>query len=132
MEKMGWSKGKGLGVKEDGKTENISVTLKNDTRGVGCTKSHVDNWIAHQDDFNALLANLGQDHNTGPGGSQEEIDRKVLSLEQTSRSSKGRVHYQKFTKGKDLSLKSETDLDCVFGKRKNQSGTSTPQAQSGG
>ena len=31
---MGWSKGKGLGVKEDGKTEHISVSVKNDTRGI--------------------------------------------------------------------------------------------------
>ena len=33
MEKMGWSKGKGLGSKEDGKTEHVSVSLKNDTKG---------------------------------------------------------------------------------------------------
>ncbi|XP_045175882.2 PIN2/TERF1-interacting telomerase inhibitor 1-like [Mercenaria mercenaria] len=130
MEKMGWSKGKGLGANEDGKTENISVSVKNDTRGVGCSKSHVDNWIAHQDDFNALLANLGQDHGTDDS-KQEDTDKKVISLEQKSRTSKGRLHYQKFTKGKDLSLKSETDLDCVFGKRKSQSGTITPQTQSG-
>lgn len=36
MEKMGWSKGKGLGANEDGKTENISVSVKNDTRGKIC------------------------------------------------------------------------------------------------
>lgn len=33
MEKMGWSKGKGLGAKEDGKTEHVAVRLKSDNRG---------------------------------------------------------------------------------------------------
>lgn len=129
MEKMGWSKGKGLGVKEDGHIQHIAVSVKNDTRGVGCSKSYADNWIAHQDDFNALLATLGENHTEGKNNGSD-TDKKILNLEQTSRNSKGRVHYQKFTKGKDLSLKSETDLDCVFGKRKSQSGNNTPQTQS--
>jgi len=33
MEKMGWSKGKGLGAKEDGKREHIRVSMKNDNKG---------------------------------------------------------------------------------------------------
>ena len=33
MEKMGWSKGKGLGAKEDGKTEHVKVALRTDNRG---------------------------------------------------------------------------------------------------
>ncbi|WAR01980.1 PINX1-like protein [Mya arenaria] len=107
MEKMGWKKGRGLGAKEDGKVEHITASMKFDSKGVGCSKSHADNWIAHQDDFNSLLANLNQDH--GEGSKQPD---------------------KKFTKGKDLSSKSETDLDCVFGKRKSQSGTNTPQPES--
>ncbi|XP_052802425.1 PIN2/TERF1-interacting telomerase inhibitor 1-like isoform X2 [Mya arenaria] len=125
MEKMGWKKGRGLGAKEDGKVEHITASMKFDSKGVGCSKSHADNWIAHQDDFNSLLANLNQDH--GEGSKQPD---KVTSLENNSKTSKGRLHYQKFTKGKDLSSKSETDLDCVFGKRKSQSGTNTPQPES--
>lgn len=35
MEKMGWSKGKGLGINEDGNTEHVAVKVKNDTRGRG-------------------------------------------------------------------------------------------------
>ena len=33
MEKMGWSKGKGLGANEDGKREHVKVSLKTDNRG---------------------------------------------------------------------------------------------------
>lgn len=95
--------------------------------GVGCSRNEADNWIAHQDDFNSLLANLNQNHGNTDTGSH---DNKVLSLEQTSKTSRGRLHYQKFTKGKDLSLKSETDLHCVFGKRKTLTGDNTPQSLS--
>ena len=33
MEKMGWEKGKGLGAKEDGNTEHVKVSVKQDNRG---------------------------------------------------------------------------------------------------
>ncbi len=33
MEKMGWEKGKGLGAKENGITENIKVKFKSDNQG---------------------------------------------------------------------------------------------------
>ncbi|XP_064601422.1 PIN2/TERF1-interacting telomerase inhibitor 1-like [Liolophura sinensis] len=118
LEKMGWSKGRGLGVNEDGRTEHVKISLKDDTRGVGCSKSLADNWISHQDDFNSLLASLNQNGmNTEP----DAVDNaKVWSLEAKSKSSKGRLHYQKFTRGKDLSSRKLEDLDCIFGRRKNK------------
>jgi len=58
MEKFGWEKGRGLGANEDGHKDHITVQFKNDQRGVGCKAQHDDAWVAHQDDFNALLANL--------------------------------------------------------------------------
>lgn len=33
MEKMGWEEGKGLGAKEDGRTENIKIKFKDDNKG---------------------------------------------------------------------------------------------------
>lgn len=33
LEKMGWSKGKGLGAKEDGITEHIRASYKHDSTG---------------------------------------------------------------------------------------------------
>lgn len=33
LEKMGWSKGKGLGLKEDGTTEHIKVSCNSMKRG---------------------------------------------------------------------------------------------------
>ncbi|XP_066134930.1 PIN2/TERF1-interacting telomerase inhibitor 1 isoform X3 [Saccopteryx bilineata] len=89
LEKMGWSKGKGLGAQEQGATEHIKVQVKNNHLGLGATINNEDNWIAHQDDFNHLLAELNTCH--GPE-----------------------------TTGKDLSSRSTTDLDCIFGKRQSK------------
>ncbi|XP_064224860.1 PIN2/TERF1-interacting telomerase inhibitor 1 isoform X2 [Aotus nancymaae] len=89
LEKMGWSKGKGLGAQEQGATDHIKVQVKNNHLGLGATINNEDNWIAHQDDFNQLLAELNTCHG------QE-------------------------TAGKDLSSRSKTDLDCIFGKRQSK------------
>ncbi|XP_032399180.1 PIN2/TERF1-interacting telomerase inhibitor 1 isoform X2 [Etheostoma spectabile] len=118
LERMGWSKGKGLGRSEQGSTDHIKVKLKNNNYGLGTSASCEDNWIAHQDDFNELLAQLNNCHgqNSGNGPPPPE-ELKGFSLEEKSKTSKKRVHYMKFTKGKDLSSRSKTDLNCIFGKR---------------
>ncbi|KAM8765659.1 PIN2/TERF1-interacting telomerase inhibitor 1 isoform 2-T2 [Rhynchonycteris naso] len=121
LEKMGWSKGKGLGAQEQGATEHIKVQVKNNHLGLGATINNEDNWIAHQDDFNHLLAELNTCH--GPetaDSSSDNKEKKSFSLEEKSKISKNRVHYKKFTKGKDLSSRSSTDLDCIFGKRQSK------------
>ncbi|XP_045432281.1 PIN2/TERF1-interacting telomerase inhibitor 1 isoform X2 [Pipistrellus kuhlii] len=79
-----------------------------------------DNWIAHQDDFNQLLAQLNTCHGPETPDSSDNKEKKSFSLEEKSKVSKNRVHYKKFTKGKDLSSRSSTDLDCVFGKRQSK------------
>ncbi|KAK2864002.1 hypothetical protein Q7C36_003156 [Tachysurus vachellii] len=128
LERMGWSKGKGLGKSEQGATEHIKVKVKNNSLGLGTAINHEDNWIAHQDDFNQLLAELNNCH--GPSNTEEPSPEQAqgFSLEEKSKTSKKRVHYMKFTKGKDLSSRSETDLACIFGKRakrmRNQDETS--------
>ncbi|XP_028295851.1 PIN2/TERF1-interacting telomerase inhibitor 1 [Gouania willdenowi] len=118
LERMGWSKGKGLGRTEQGSTDHIKVKVKNNSFGLGTNASNEDNWIAHQDDFNELLTQLNNCH--GQNNSSEipqEDEQKNFSLEEKSKTSKKRVHYMKFTKGKDLSSRTETDLNCIFGKR---------------
>lgn len=51
--------------------------------GVGYKKDHSDNWIAHQDDFNAILANLNE------GNSEQQAT--VSSIESASKKSRSRV-----------------------------------------
>ncbi|XP_020928310.1 PIN2/TERF1-interacting telomerase inhibitor 1 isoform X2 [Sus scrofa] len=120
LEKMGWSKGKGLGAQEQGATDHIKVQVKNNHLGLGATINNEDNWIAHQDDFNQLLAALNTCHGQETADSSDNKEKKSFSLEEKSKISKNRVHYMKFTKGKDLSSRSKTDLDCIFGKRQKK------------
>ncbi|XP_022370426.1 PIN2/TERF1-interacting telomerase inhibitor 1 isoform X1 [Enhydra lutris kenyoni] len=120
LEKMGWSKGKGLGAQEQGATDHIKVQVKNNHLGLGATINNEDNWIAHQDDFNQLLAELNTCHGQEITDSSDNKEKKTFSLEEKSKISKNRVHYMKFTKGKDLSSRSKTDLDCIFGKRQSK------------
>ena len=76
MEKMGWSKGKGLGANEDGRVQvgklaeemssdgsislqHVSVKQKDNNKGVGF-EGHDDTWLAHQSDFQVLTTALVQ------------------------------------------------------------------------
>uniref|UniRef100_A0A8D0C1B8 PIN2 (TERF1) interacting telomerase inhibitor 1 n=1 Tax=Salvator merianae TaxID=96440 RepID=A0A8D0C1B8_SALMN len=117
LEKMGWSKGKGLGAQEQGNTEHIKVQVKNNTLGLGASINQEDNWIAHQDDFNQLLAELNSCHGQDTPDTSSQEEKRKFSLEEKSKTSRKRVHYVKFAKGKDLSSRSEDDLSCIFGKR---------------
>ncbi|XP_064359876.1 PIN2/TERF1-interacting telomerase inhibitor 1-like [Dromaius novaehollandiae] len=107
LEKMGWSKGKGLGAQEQGNTEHIKVHVKNNMLGLGATINHEDSWIAHQDDFNQLLAELNDCHGQGETESSAS-DQKKFSLEEKSKSSRKRVHYMKFAKSPcDLAIQAQ-------------------------
>lgn len=69
-------------------------------------------WTQHEDNFSSLLASLSQANEAN-----QETEIKLSSLEEKSKSSKARVHYKKFTRGKDISRYSEKDLANVFGKK---------------
>lgn len=110
LEKMGWSEGKGLGANENGIIEHVVARYKNDDKGLGYEDRN-DQWTKHEDDFNSLLANLSN------GNADEEKLHSGVSLEVKSKKSKARVHYHKFTRGKDLTRYSEKDLANIFGKK---------------
>jgi len=122
LSKMGWSEGKGLGSRMSGNTSHVKVTKKRSASGLGSTQANDDNWIAHQDDFNALLGALNQKTST----SSEASESKIGSLEDRVKNSKKKIMYHKFVKSKDLSRASSHDLACIFGQR-SKSAPNTPQ-----
>lgn len=116
LEKLGWSEGKGLGKREDGMSAPILPKMKQDSEGFGYAGEKDDHWTQHDQDFNQLLKSL----NGGPEEEEgmDEVDlAKMKSLEEKSKNSRARVHYKKFTRGKDLSRASEKDLANIFGKK---------------
>ncbi|KAI8437439.1 hypothetical protein MSG28_011762 [Choristoneura fumiferana] len=110
LEKMGWSSGKGLGANENGIVEHVIARYKNDEKGLGFEDRN-DQWTKHEDNFNALLANLSN------GDDKDSQLHSGVSLEIKSKKSKARVHFHKFTRAKDLSRYSEKDLANIFGKK---------------
>ncbi|KMY95297.1 transcriptional regulator ATRX homolog isoform X1 [Drosophila simulans] len=141
LEKMGWTKGSGLGANLSGEKDFVRIRFKNDAEGLGFEQRD-DQWTVHEDGFNGLLKSLNGDDSGGndkepeseeearPMGfgfkaiEPEEPSKKKLkentsgmSLEERSKQSRARVHYKKFTRGKDLALYSEKDLANIFGKK---------------
>ncbi|XP_076046812.1 uncharacterized protein LOC143028504 [Oratosquilla oratoria] len=132
MEKMGWSKGKGLGKDEQGRTDHVKVSVRENNKGVGY-KGNDDEWIKHYDAFENVLANLNNANNsddeTKPSDSMEDSASKRTSLEVKSKKSKARVHYHKFTRGKDLSRYGEDDLACILGSKLSKAQKAEPEAE---
>ncbi|KOX74761.1 PIN2/TERF1-interacting telomerase inhibitor 1 [Melipona quadrifasciata] len=103
LEKMGWTSGKGLGVNEQGITKHVHLSFKDDTAGFGYKKSELDEtWIEHPVNFNDFLQKL-----------QENKNYNVMQTEEN----KACVHYQKFTKQKDVNKYSSKDLANIFGQK---------------
>ena len=115
MEKMGWKSGGGLGAQSQGMTDPISLNANQEKKGLGHTGGDDDVWLNHKDNFDDVLASLNSEFK---GANDEEI--KVSSLRDVSKRAKKRVHYEKFTKGKDLSGYSQTDLSCILGTEKRK------------
>lgn len=143
---MGWEPGKGLGAKEDGELNFIKIKYKNDIEGIGY-EMRDDQWTQHENQFNKLLQNLSNPNSTANSSTANTDDEEDsadavfvrgfktndtvvptppssgkrglsgISLEEKSKKSKTRVHYKKFTKGKDLAQYSEKDLANIFGKK---------------
>ncbi|CBY38018.1 unnamed protein product [Oikopleura dioica] len=113
MEKMGWTFGNGIGANEDGRKEHVKIRLKQDNRGVGCSLKYDRQWVAHQDTFSDILADL----NSTTDAPTERVladTVKVSSLAETG--SKAGHRYGKFTRAKDLTGASAKHLEEIFGR----------------
>ncbi|CAG0908510.1 unnamed protein product [Cyprideis torosa] len=84
LQKMGWSKGQGLGKNTTGVVDPLTLRANRGNRGLGMNSSWASDWTEHHESFEALLANL----NSGSDSTQPKPPKK---LEEKSKSSKTRV-----------------------------------------
>uniref|UniRef100_A0A7E4V4D3 G-patch domain-containing protein n=1 Tax=Panagrellus redivivus TaxID=6233 RepID=A0A7E4V4D3_PANRE len=128
MQKMGWSAGKGLGSNNQGRTDNLKLDANFTAKGLGFTgNAHEKQWIAHHDEFSALLGKLKaqkaepakeEESEDSESEVEEPVKKKAktegTSMEERSRNTTKRLHY-KYTKMKDLSRYSAKDKAAVIG-----------------
>ena len=98
----------------------ISLKSNQDNKGFGHKGGDDEVWLDHKDNFDDVLASLNSAHTSAANSDTEEKESKKQSLRDVSKKAKKRVHYEKFTKGKDLSRYSQTDLSCILGTEKSK------------
>lgn len=121
-------------MNEDGEQNFIRVSHKTNQKGLGFQERD-DQWTGHENAFNSLLKSFDDstnenidnqrnedaisDFGDGKNKNSKSIKSKLSgkSLEEISKRSTVRVHYRKFTRGKDVSKYSEKDLANIFGKK---------------
>lgn len=113
LQKMGWSEGKGLGVKEDGKVEHVRLRKKTGNQGVGARSTVSDAWKIPgkvAEGLNDVLARLGAATATALSSSEPP---GAPALEEKTKRPRG--YYGRRAAGKNVNNYSEKDLREIFG-----------------
>lgn len=121
---MGWAKGKGLGVREDGVSEAIRLPVKLNSEGIGYKE--VDNTHELADEYEKVLASLNQKYRSNNSSAsssvcQEEEEDSGKESQSSQRSIRVRHRYTKIRTAKDVSSYSQKDLNIIFAIKKSES-----------
>ena len=116
LEKMGWSKGKGLGAKEDGAQDHLRIKNRIGNEGLG--------WIERDNNpelslnYEQALANLNKHHASTAASNgvtvKTENKSERTSNEPVKRMLKIRHRYGKVLRAKDTSSYSQEDMAKIF------------------
>merc|ERR1711953_933004 len=109
MRKMGWVDGQGLGKNGQGRLVNIKAKVKNNNYGIGCNVKDGKDWVAGQDDFNAVLRMLN-DEDTSVFKEEKRKQKRAIQK---------KAMHAKFVKAKDLRSSSKADMKALFGSAGN-------------
>lgn len=101
MKKMGW-KGKGIGLNETGRSQNIRAEMRPNLLGLGSSNDYADTWMNQQDTYRALLQNLNN--------VTDEEKKNFKPKEIKEEYKKG-----KYGKAKDITTANSSDLKCILG-----------------
>lgn len=107
---MGWSEGKGLGIKEDGITESVKVTKREENRGLGSDINTSDNWLANTSAFDGILSRL----NSRASVKENLAKMQESAPKKTTGVSNKRIRYHKLVKAKTLSNHKAEDISAIL------------------
>ncbi|KAI6232966.1 hypothetical protein M3Y99_00956800 [Aphelenchoides fujianensis] len=118
LERMGWREGAGLGRREQGMQENLKLKANLTGRGLGKEEHRsTEHWIAHNDDFELLLAKLNDKSKGKAKAGDSQADETPV---QSAHPERVRLLKRRFTRAKDLSIVSSTMKAGIFGNKSKQ------------
>lgn len=118
MEKMGWTEGKGLGLRLDGEQTTIKVTKNPTTQGLGHTKKHASEECYQQlIQFENVLSRLNDVKETDAKNRKKnkkiKKDKKIPIKEKTAPARLS--HRRRNIKNKQISTYSKEELREILG-----------------
>ena len=112
---IGWEEDKGLGKDGKGITENVGITFKDDTKGLGEHKRTSDTWTQHSLGFENLLSSLNDVY-----GSNNDVET-ALAAAPTALIKSSRPGNAKLLRAKLDAARTEDDLAAIiYGKTKDE------------
>eukprot|EP01084_Bolivina_argentea_P087809 158571_1 len=130
MNKLGWSKGDGLGRNRQGNTNHIKTKLKNDNKGIGCRETPNNTMFqATMCMFNDILSGLNKKKDPNASDSSaNKSNTKHVSASAVIKSYEAKHHlYGKFRAAKNISNRSEQDKAELFGNVESKGFTENDQ-----
>lgn len=131
MEKMGWSEGKGLGLKEDGRVENVQARRQKEALGVGAPLAEDETWkspgtmAAGLNDVLTRLSGVGEvpsirkehaaDEENGNEKDVRDDDKGGAKRKKKKTKEGGRGFYERRRSRKNVGGYSKDQLREIFG-----------------
>ena len=92
LSKMGWEEGRGMGKSEQGRTENIKVSLKLNNYGIGADAKTSDNWLENTFAFDEMLKGMGNKEDSSTLFIMPELP---IDVKEDKAAKNGRHHHRK-------------------------------------
>jgi len=126
LTQMGWNEGKGLGLNEEGRTENLPIIKKYDTKGIGDSSDPQNNWQETAQEFSTVLERLNSAYPQSEENTPKQRKKKTKEQKEKreKRNKKLKIHKieskSRFLKRR-LSKKvfSQVEFDSILGRSSN-------------
>ena len=90
LEKMGWTEGKGLGVKEEGDTAHVKIKMKSNNLGIGGAVGQNDRWNTVANDYAATIAKLKASSSPGTKKKKSKGKKSKNDRQDVARGNRGK------------------------------------------